>query len=792
MNFDTNDEHLLLVDSLRQLEFPLVLEKASVFTASALGKEIILGASPVSDIFWLVKEHNLIEEMIRLIIEDDSLPFDGLSDVKPKLQKSLIQNAVLTTTEFLSVFESIKASRLIKNYFYVKESKYPALAENARLLHDNRLLEKHITDTIDVTGEVKDTASRELAKIRGDINSKSAHLRKKLQTILRKVAEDDMVQEEFVTLSEGRFVLPVKVEHKRHISGIIHGYSQTGSTVYLEPAEIFELNNEISLLKNEEKKEIYRILANLTAELGADAREFIGSIEVLAHIDSVFAKGRYAIEYGGIKPDIWENDEIYMHDIRHPLLVHAKSKEKVKSLSIDFSAGKRGHLISGPNAGGKTVALKSIGLNLAMALSGIFPLGVCSTNFRTIFSAIGDHQSIEADLSTFSSQVLRLNRILSNCTSNSLVLIDEILSGTDPQEGSALAAGIMDTFLELKLFFVVTTHQSALKSYALTRDVIENDSLEFDQEKLLPTYKFLQGVPGNSYAFVLARNIGMSSLVLDRAQNYLGSRQTELEESIAVLQKYRSEIEALRELAIQEKNNSEKIRKKYEEKFEEIKTKRREYIDKAKEEAFEIVQKSNALIENTIRKIQEEKKSFAEIKKDFTKEKTLLEKEIKTKFIREKQEGSSEPEYREFKAGDRVKADESPSAGTILEADENSATALVEFNGLKFRLPYSRLKLTDDKPAPAVSSAASYIRFDARSRLDLRGKRADEALAETDEFISHALMTNVPLLTIIHGKGTGALRVAIHDYLKHHQMVKSFRLGELVEGGAGVTVVELR
>jgi DNA mismatch repair protein MutS2 len=792
MEFDSIDEQLLLDDSLRQLEFHLVLEKAAGFSVSSLGRELILSSAPRADLYWLSNEHSLIEEMIRLIIEDDSLPFDGLSDIKSKLQKSLIQNAILTTTEFLSILECIKASRLIKSYFYVKENKYPALAENAKPLHDNRLLEKHITDTIDITGEIKDSASRELSRIRAEINSKSGHLRKKLQSILKKVAEDDMVMEEFVTLSEGRFVLPVKVEHKRHISGIIHGYSQTGSTVYLEPAEIFELNNEISLLKNEEKKEIYRILANLTAELGADARDYLRSIDILAHLDSVSARAKYAIEYGGIKPEIWENDEIYMHDIRHPLLVHAKSKEKVKSLSINFSDKIKGHLISGPNAGGKTVALKSIGLNLAMALSGIFPMGVCSTNYRSIFSAIGDHQSIEADLSTFSSQILRLNRILTNCTSNSLILIDEILSGTDPQEGSALAAGIMDTFLELNLFFVVTTHQSALKSYALTRDVIENDSLEFDQDKLLPTYKFLQGVPGNSYAFVLAKNIGMSELVLGRARNYLGSRQTELEESIAVLQKYRSDIEQLREDANQEKQNAEKIRRKFEEKFDEIKTKRREYIDKAKEEAFEIVQKSNALVENAIREIQEEKKSFAEIKKDYNKEKTQLEKEINTRFIKESQAEEEIEDSYKFSKGDSVKVDDSPNIGLILESDNTGRTALVEFNGLKFRLPYTRLKKTKDSAAPLASSAGSHIRFDARSRLDLRGKRADEALNETDEFISHALVTNVPLLTIIHGKGTGALRQVIHDYLKHHQMVKSYRLGELVEGGAGVTVVELK
>ena len=776
--------------TLEELEFGQVLEKVSKYCISSLGKEIILSLSPNDNLFQLRKDHVLVDEMISLITEDDPIPFEGLSDIRPLLHKSLVANSILSTGEFLKAADVFRVSRMIKNYFSTRLEKYTTLAEDCELLHSNRLLEKHINETVNETGEVRDTASRELSRIRREIQIKSNHLRKRLQVLLKKVSEDDMVQEDFVTMREGRFVLPVKVEHKRHISGIIHGYSQTGSTVFLEPQEIFEMNNEVSLLLNEEKREIYRILSNLTAEIGDDARLFLSSVEIMANLDSVISKARYALEFGGVMPEIWDNNEIFMKDIRHPLLVHAKGIKKVQPLSIEFDEGTRGHLISGPNAGGKTVSLKSIGLNILMALSGLFPLGICKTNYRTVFSAIGDHQSIENDLSTFSSQILNLQAILSECDNRSLVLVDEILSGTDPSEGSALAAGIMDTFIELNLFFIATTHQSTLKSYALSRTEIKNASLEFDDAKLKPTYHFLQGIPGNSYAFVLAKNLGLSPLVLDRAKNYLGSKQTELEESIAVLQKYRNETKKLKDEARKAKEKAEKEKRKYEEKFNAIKEKRQELIDKAKEEAFEIIQKSNALVENTIRKVQENKASFSEIKKKFNKEKQELEKEVKKKFKTDKKDKKADKKAHDFQQGDSVAMEDSTSVGTILEIDKDAAMALVDFNGVKFRLPFADLHPVETKPR-VKSDHSDHFKFDAQARLDIRGKRAEEAIREVDDFLSRAVISNLTPLTIIHGKGTGALRQAIHDFLKYHPNVIEFRLGALVEGGAGVTVVEL-
>ena len=779
-------ESSLLAESLEQIEYKSVLQIISNYAGSELGRDLLLNTLPTDEIFWLKKEHDLIQEMIKVQTQDDTLPLDNLEDIRELLHKSKIENALLNTEQIRKVLNVIRTGRLLKTYFRTKQELYPNLYEETNLLEENRLLEKHINDCIDDTGEIKDSASRELLHIRKEIQHKSAHLRNRIHKIMRKVADEEMLREDYVSIREGRFVLPVKIENKRKISGIIHGVSQTGATVFLEPSEIIEMNNEMSLLLNEEKREVYKILQNLTAEIGSNAVAFLRSTDILAHIDAVFAKAKYALDVGGIKPEIHEYNEIELINIRHPLLINNKSKENVIPLSINFSDKIRGHLISGPNAGGKTVALKNIGLNIAMALSGIFPLGICRTNYRNIYTAIGDHQSIENDLSTFSSHTTQLKKILDNCKYDSLVLVDEIGSGTDPQEGSALAAGIIDSFININLFFVVTTHQSSLKSYALTKKEIENDSLEFSEEQLKPTYKFLSGIPGNSYAFILAKTLGIPNNILDRAKHYVGDKQHQIEDSIRVLNKARKNAEEVQRAVNLEKKEAEELKRKYDEKFKEIKAKRQVLIKKAGEDASDILQNANALIERTIREIREGERSISEIKHDYEKEKKILESKIKESDNESKQQHIEE----NFKEGDYVALQDSTSIGNVLEVDKQEKIALIDFNGVKFRLPFSQLITTKAKPKEKYKkSIANNIKFDIKSSIDLRGNRVDEALREVDDFISKAILGNPGQVTIIHGKGTGALRQAIQEYLQNHISVKSFRNGKIEEGGDGVTVV---
>lgn len=781
-------ESKVLLDSLQQIEFFDVLEIVRKYAYSDLGYKEIRSSMPVNDLNWLRTEHNLIEEMWNVIMLDDALPLEGIKDVKASLHKTYVENAVLNTDELLNVKDFIRASRLIKRYFEARSSKYPKMNEECTNLIENIIIEKHINEAIDDTGEIRDTASKELLKIRHDINSKSNRLRSRVQKLLKRTIEEDKAQEDFYTIREGRFVLPLKAEYKRQIPGIIHGISQTGSTVFIEPSEIFEMNNELALLVNEEKREIYRIISNLTKEIGNLAESFLNNTNIISHIDSIYAKAKYALEYGGEKPDISDENIIELHHIKHPLLAYSKGKEKVISLNIEFDDIKRGHLISGPNAGGKTVALKSIGLNIALALSGIFPLGRCKTNFRRIFSSIGDHQSIENDLSTFSSQIFQLKEIIDYCDDTSLVLIDEIGSGTDPQEGAALAAGILDSFINVKLFFVATTHQSSLKTYALNREMIENASLEFDNKKLMPTYNFMSGIPGNSYAFDLAKNLGIPKNILDRAHSYLGSRQKELEESIQVLQEFRSKAQEKFIESEQLVQKTEKIKADYEQKLKKINDKRKEMVKEAYAKAEEILKGANALIENTIREVKENKKAIGVIKKDFEQQK----EDIKQKIVQTTPKETQRFDTKVFAVGDTVAIEESSNVGVILEIDKKSNSALVEANGFKFRFALSKLshsKVSQEQKQKYTHS--EYIKYDSNSRIDVRGERAAEAITKIDDFIASANVSGLTLLTIVHGKGTGALRIAIHEYLENHHLQLKYRLGELVEGGAGVTIIEM-
>ncbi len=852
--------HDLLERSLQELEFHKVTERVAEFAWSDEAKELLRIARPTPDTAWLREEHERVNECIRLLNLGEPLPMESFSDVRSMLHKCRIVGAFLSPSELLSVRDVMRSSRLVRAFFNTRRETFPFMAEFCLPLHENRLIEKHISDAVDEAGTVKDTASVELARIRREITDTSNRLRSRLQKLLKKVAEDDVVQDEFITQRDGRFVLPMKTEFKRHIPGIIHSVSQTGSTVFLEPAETFEMNNELSLLHSEERREIERILTVLTGEIGAEADDFLHTVGIMARVDSCHAKARYAQEYDALKPDITDENVIVLSKAHHPVLVqsHKKTgKATVIPLSIEFDgtvantsdSAVFGHLISGPNAGGKTVALKSIGLNVALALAGIFPFGYCKTNYREIFTAIGDNQSIENDVSTFSSQMLRLKEILMNASASSLILVDEICAGTDPQEGAALAVGIVEGFLNRQAFFVVTTHQSSLKSYALTKAGISNASMEFNSEKMESTYRFLSGVPGNSYAFALAKRIGTPPMVMERAQEYLGDKHSALEESIEVIQNYRREAEKLRREAEDVKARAEKRKTEYDLKFNEFKLKYNELMRVAKQEAADIVSNANKLVESTIRDVREaakeeleiakraleqgvslkdeggnmkdegkgqkvernaqkgtgqkqdknsppstettseQPKTLADVRKEFEEEKQRI-KQAAAKQGAPKEVKLETPD--ELQEGDLVTMQGFETPGMIVTIDRETASAIVEFDAVKMRTSLASLQRISAKQLKVVKKSSVPISFDAKTEIDVRGMYSDEAIKNVEQAIASALTGNVHSLRIIHGKGTGALRQAIQVHLQNHPAVKSHRNGLLTEGGAGVTVVELK
>lgn len=778
----------LLKDTRSELEFGSVLNEISRHCLTNKAVELCTQIKKYSDIDELNKELDIIYEIGLLLRDDKELPLGSARDIDSFLKKAQIHNSALEPLELLKIKDNLRAFRLVFNFISSIPDDYSNLKEISNNIHFNHYVEKHIEDAIEDNGEIKDDATKELYSIRKKILSTSDRLRNRLESILKKTFEDDLLQEDFYTLREERFVIPVKTEFKRQIPGIIHGLSNTGNTVYLEPSEIIELNNSLSVLRNEEKKEINRILTSLTKEVGKEAKKLEISNSIIYRLDLSQAKSKYAKKYDGFKPEIINDKSIELKDIYHPLLVKNKNKSEVTPLSISFDERKQGHLISGPNAGGKTVALKNIGLNLLMAMSGIYPLGYCKTGLRDIYTSIGDHQSIEMDLSTFSSQMKNIKDVLDVAEEDSLFLVDEICSGTDPQEGSALASGILDTTLNYNLKFVVTTHQSSLKTYALNKKNIENASLEFDEENLKPTYHFLQGVPGNSYAFNLAESIGLSKVIIDRSRSYLNDKSTEIDKGIAEIIQYRKTAEKLKLDAEKAKNIAKQKEMEYEKLLSELRKSKAEYKNEAKRQATHILDEANKLIENTIREVQENKKQVGEVKKEFDRKKEKLKKSLSTPKTKE-----SRKEKDEFNNGDSVRIDEYDTVGKLVELIDNEKSAIVEFNGLKFKTKVNKLTKVKEKNKNINTNTSNkdYIKFDVETRLDIRGERVNDAIAKVESFLNDAIVAGTPFITILHGKGTGALRSALHEYLNLQSSFSKYRDGNLSEGGSGVTIIEL-
>ena len=692
----TVTEQQLLRASLEELDLPMVLSTVARQCITELGAERICGLTPRTDLRGLNNDLRRVQECIDLISAGESIPFDHVGDIRSLLKKSRIEGNFLSAPELLTVMEAMIVSRKLRRYFNEHVQQAPYLHDLCEPLVDDRVLEKHFTEAIDDSGAIRDTASRELQSIRRDIQAMTARLRSRLERILKKYGEHELLQEEFVTQRDGRFVLPLRVENKRSVDGIIHGMSSSGQTVFMEPAETYEMNNELSLLRGREQREVIRILSALTAQLSGVSHQLESAFEVLTELDTLMARARYAMEYGGLMPLMVEEDVLELSDVRHPVLRQQAKERRLKTgtesdvvpMSVTLDAKTRGLLISGPNAGGKTVAMKTIGVSLAMAMSGVFPLGSCTTSLRRLYTAIGDHQSIDSNLSTFSSQIIRLRDILSFCDRDALVLIDEICAGTDPAEGGALAAGILDSLVERSASFVVTTHQSSLKQYALTRPTITNASLAFDEELMQPTFTFLYGVPGNSYAFDLARNVGLPSIVIERGKEYLGERHDELENSINAMQQFTRDAERLKLEAAQERARAVGIKRDLDERLKQAKEKRSSAMHDAREEAKELLRNANALIENTIREVREDAKKAKDVKEDFAKERDRLLTQTQTDTPSDATDSADT-----FAIGDAVVVQGTSQEGTVITIDEKRDHATIDVNGIKFQIGLSQLAL---------------------------------------------------------------------------------------------------
>lgn len=765
--------------SLQELELSKVLELVVPFTVTDRAADALRRLRPLDDAQELEAVHSAIDEILALRSRGEDLPIERTDDPEHLLNRAEIAGAYLSANELLSVLELLGASRRLAHFIRERQELLPHVAAFGAELADLRLLERHIRDAIDPTGSVRDDASSELRSIRASIADVSARLRSKLRRIVQRLGDEELLQDEFYTQRDGRLVVPLKVEYKRALPGIIHGISQTGATVFFEPSEVFELNNELAELRSAEEREIIRILQSLTAEVGSHAPSIRAADAALTTLDSLRARALFAEHYRGRKPRIEPENIIELRNVFHPLLVASKGFERVVPLSVTFDRERRGYLVSGPNAGGKSIAIKTIGVSTAMALAGIFPLGEMVVSPVRIFAAIGDHQSIESNLSTFSSQLVRLREILQVCDDATLVIVDEICAGTDPSEGSALAAAIIDGILERGGFIVATTHQFVLKTYALSRPHLLNASMEFDTVRLEPTYRFLPGVPGNSYAFELAAALGLPQDVLDRARGYLGDSHAQIEESIHQLQELRKTMEERAAIAAREQFHAEQLRQQYEDKFQQFKAKYSQLLEAAQREADELIRRTK----EELRQIRQnaELGSLDAARAELAALKERIERQVPT------QRAEQAPQ---LAVGDYAELIATGQRGKVIEVTPKHIT--LEVGAVRLNVAPGKLRRAE-QPAHQQSSRRNRpLKLDAPTQLDVRGMRVQEALRRLEQALNDAVLGGIGRLTVVHGTGSGQLRQAIHEYLQTHPLVASYRVGQAGQNDWGTTYIELR
>lgn len=778
----------------KALEFDKILELLSRECSFSDAKEQALKISPV---FTLDKANTLMketEDAYCLIGKFGTPSFGSLTDVSSPLKKAQA-GAGLSALELLRIGENLRVIRSLRQWRNSSDDRQSTLDKYFNRLIPNKFLEDKISNAIIAEDEISDRASTALADIRRKIRTSSSKIRESLDKIIHSSNYSKYLQDKVITQRDGRFVVPVKAECRGNISGIVHDTSGSGQTVFVEPMAVVQANNDIRMLKNKEKEEIDRILFELSSMAGDCADSIIGSYQNLIDLNIIFAKGNLAYKMKATTPIINDKGIINIKKARHPLI------DRDKVVPVDITLGKdfTTLVITGPNTGGKTVSLKTTGLFTLMAMSGLMlPCGDESeiSVFKKILVDIGDEQSIEQNLSTFSAHMTNIIEIIKLASKSSLVLIDELGAGTDPVEGAALAVSILQKLKALGATIQCTTHYAELKEFALTTQGVENGSCEFDVRTLRPTYKLLIGVPGKSNAFAISKRLGLSDEIIKDAQNFVSGESRKFEDTIEQLEKNRQTLER----RIKEANDTKAQAGRQREQANSIIEKAREQaereIEKARQEAERISSRTRAQAQSILDRLEAmEKRQKISDEEKAKLRKTINKMENTADPIKRKKAEKYVPP-RPFKVGDSVLIYDIDKNAEILEINEKDNTALVQAGIIKTRVKLSNLRLIKEKPKTTIHNARrtvpSKMDMNPTTEIDVRGETAMDAIMEVDSAIDNALLMNINQLTIIHGKGTGVLRKEIQQFLRTHKHIKSFRLGTYGEGDAGVTICEIK
>ncbi|CAM3946700.1 endonuclease MutS2 [Mesobacillus thioparans] len=779
---------------LKTLEFDKIRAQLIEHTSSSLGREKAVALLPSVDFAEVSRLQEETDEAAKVLRLKGNVPLGGIHDIRPHVKRAQI-GGMLSPHELVQVASTVHASRQMKRFVEDLQdvTEVPILLSYTEGIIVLANLEESIRNAIDEGGEVLDSASEALRSLRQQMRSREARVREKLESMIRSSNASKMLSDAIITIRNDRFVIPVKQEYRSHYGGIIHDQSSSGQTLFIEPQSVVQLNNELQNIRVKEQQEIERILAELSALTADHHDELLEIVAIMAELDFMFAKSRYGSKIKGSKPIVNDEGRINLFQARHPLI----SMDEVVPNSITLGSDYTTIVITGPNTGGKTVTLKTVGLCTLMAQAGLQIPALDGSEvavFGSVYADIGDEQSIEQSLSTFSSHMVNIVEILNKVDNNSLVLFDELGAGTDPQEGAALAISILDEVYKCGARVIATTHYPELKAYGYNRDGVINASVEFDVETLSPTYKLLIGVPGRSNAFEISKRLGLKDTVIETARSYISADSNEVENMIASLESSRKQAERDRDEAHQLLKDAENLHSDMQKQMAEYYQKKDELAEKAKVKAASIVEKAKDEAEEVIRELRKLRlEKGAEIKEHELIDAKKRLSDATPELNQVKNAGKAKPAKHEFKPGDEVNVLTFGQKGHLLER-VNAKEWQVQIGILKMKVKESDMEFINT-PKPVETKPIATVKgkdFHVGLELDLRGERYEDALMRVEKYIDDALLASYPRVNIIHGKGTGALRQGVQEYLRNHRSVKKIRFGDAGEGGTGVTVVEFK
>lgn len=780
--------------ALATLEYHKIIELVSSRTSSVMGRELAEQLTPVTD--WEEVNYRLqaTYEAREILLTSEAVPLGGIRDIRAVVKRADI-GAVLEPTDFLAISSTLYAARRLKAFFAEYEKPLPALSPIVDTIIVLRNIESIIENTITDQGQVRDEASQELARLRRDIRIFQSRVKERLDHILHSSEYQKYFQDALVTMRGDRYVIPIKQEYRHQFPGIVHDQSASGATVFIEPMTVVQLNNDIKQAMAAERHEVERILLQLTIQIAKVSAEISQTCISLAQLDFAFAKAKVSLDMGAERPTLNKHGYVHLIAARHPLI------DRNKVVPIDLYIGKEFTtlLITGPNTGGKTVSLKTIGLFALMTQSGLFIPAKASSEmalFPKVFADIGDEQSIEHSLSTFSGHMTNLVRILRKASAGDLVLIDEIGAGTDPSEGAALAMSILEYLHKLGVRTIATTHYSELKTFAYTRAGIENASVEFNAETLRPTYRLLIGVPGSSNAFNISLRLGLDKNIISRAGELLDEKHIEFETVLAVLDQKQHEYEqrtshaAILEqevLTIKEQLSREKL---------EWDEKKRKLLAKAQEQASVLIRQTRREAETIITELKAQfaEQNEKERQQAIVRARRNLNQTYSNSCINTEDDQGEIPQHRDLIPGTSVYVTTLNQKGIVQDISGNQVT--VQLGIMKVNVPISACRISIETVRPDKQISRREINVskvqNISPEVDIRGLTVLEAEEILDKYLDDALLTGLNELRVIHGKGTGALRKGIRTYLSNHPHIRDIRFGDTGEGGDGVTVIRFK